>query len=148
MMTRERHGHCGDKPSSTYISWRNMRWRCGNPKASNYHKYGGKGIRVCKRWASFIAFLADMGERPEGMTLDRINSKKNYTKANCRWATTVEQNRHGIKPLTYKGLTLSRTEWAKKANISTSLLSSRLRKGWPMEKVFSPPDPRRPQEKR
>ena len=75
-----------------YDSWRSMRARCLNPNVWNYHNYGGKGIKVCKRWLySFAYFLFDMGVRPVGTTLDRKESKGNYTLSNCRWATPKQQ---------------------------------------------------------
>lgn len=80
--------------SSTYDIWVLMRQRCNNPKANGFRYYGGKGVAVCKRWDSFEAFLQDMGERPPGMTLDRIDPSGNYELANCRWATWETQNRN------------------------------------------------------
>jgi len=76
----------------TRTSWQMMLQRCTNPNATGYENYGGRGIAVCGRWrASFEDFLADMGERPEGRTLDRIDVDGNYEPDNCRWATPVEQ---------------------------------------------------------
>jgi hypothetical protein len=77
--------------TATYESWRGMRARCQYPKSNTYRYYGAKGIRVCDRWQSFANFLADMGERPEGMTLDRVNIDGDYEPGNCRWATPLEQ---------------------------------------------------------
>jgi len=68
-----------------------MRMRCLNSRNKAYKWYGGKGITVCKRWSSFVRFLADMGERPEGFTLERINPDGHYEPGNCKWASWSEQ---------------------------------------------------------
>lgn len=85
-----RHGHSARK-TTTYRSWKEMRQRCTNPNNDKWKWYGGRGITICARWSEFANFLEDMGERPEGKTIDRINSDGNYELANCRWATPKQQ---------------------------------------------------------
>ena len=89
----------GGQNNPTWISWRAMMQRCYAPKNKDYHNYGGRGIRVCERWHNFQYFLMDMGERPEGLTLDRKNNDVDYSKDNCRWATRLQQaqNRRYVK---------------------------------------------------
>lgn len=89
---RTPHGHTSGRISSTYVSWASMLTRCRNPNQSGFEYWGGRGITVCEKWMSFENFLADMGERPAGKTLDRFpDVNGNYEPGNCRWATPKEQ---------------------------------------------------------
>lgn len=85
---RVRHGMCGTR---TYKTWEMMIQRCTNPKFDGFHRYGGRGITVCEEWKDFVNFFTDMGERPEGMTLDRVDVDRGYYRENCKWSNQTEQ---------------------------------------------------------
>lgn len=134
-----RHGHHG---TPTYQSWICMRQRCLNTNAADYPRYGGRGIRICAEWQeSFPAFLRDMGERPVGKTLDRIDTNGDYCAANCRWATNREQIRntrvnHRVE---YDGVIKCLAEWADTVGIPDGTLSARLRRGWSVAQTLETP---------
>lgn len=92
-MNTPKHGHrSGGKQSKTYSAWADMRKRCLNEKCHAYKDYGGRGIGVCSDWSRFQVFLNDMGVAPEGLTLERIDVNKDYSRDNCEWATVKSQN--------------------------------------------------------
>lgn len=130
----------GMEGSSTYNIWHAMRSRCSNKNVPHYHRYGGRGITVCDRWMnSFEHFLADMGERPQGMSIERVNNNKGYSPGNCKWATSKEQgrNQRTNRMLTYQGETKTLVEWSEILNIDRALISNRLRKGWTTDRALS-----------
>lgn len=121
----------------TYRTWTDMRRRCKLPHNKNFKHYGARGIVVCDRWqGSFEAFVADMGLRPDGTTLDRKDNNGPYSPENCRWATMGEQqnNRRSNHPITWRGETHNLGIWAAKVGFRKERLSQRieyLRKGLP-----------------
>lgn len=130
------------KHNPTYISWRSMRRRCNQPTHHRWGNYGGRGIKICERWSSFKNFLADMGERPDGTTLDRFpNNDGNYEPGNVRWATAIDQsnNRRTNRFLTFQGKTMTIVQWAKNLGMSRQGLGTRLQNGWTTEQALSTP---------
>lgn len=136
------HGYAiRGKNDATYTSWRSMLARCQNPNNTAYSYYGERGIKVCERWFKFENFLADMGERPKGLTLERIENDKGYYQTNCKWATRKEQNNNTRSNVfvTYNGKTQTISEWARESNMNHSCLLRRINKGWPVEKALTMP---------
>jgi hypothetical protein len=122
-----------------------MKSRCMNPNHKNFDLYGGRGIAVCDRWLnSFSEFLEDMGPRPPGRTLDRINNDGDYEPGNCRWATALEQAANKRRKKTerlveFNGVVLCIKHWAKKYRIHQTTLRNRLNRGWEVERALTTP---------
>lgn len=135
------HGHKKDyKWTGVYLSWQDMLKRCTNPNSIGYKNYGGRGITVCSRWLnSFENFLEDMGDREDGLSLDRKDNNGNYEPENCRWATRKEQNsnRRDTRLITYKNEIKCLQNWADEYGINSTVLSRRIAKGWPLEKALT-----------
>jgi len=136
-----KHGHNRkEKRSRTYQTWRDMLGRCRNKNHRGYKRYGGRGILVCDSWiGSFEAFLSDMGERPEGKTIDRIETDGNYEPSNCKWSTPKEQanNMSRNRYLEFNGERLTVSQWADKQGISYNTLIARIRRGWAVERALT-----------
>ena len=122
-----------------YIAWTRMRERCSRPSSSDYHYYGGRGIMVCERWATFENFLADMGLPDFGLTLDRKDTNGNYCKENCRWATRAEQSRNRRSNVFYEfhGRRQTAAEWARELGISHVTLFMRMKRGWSIDRALA-----------
>lgn len=140
-MSRRTHGHGGKRASLTYKKWCGMIRRCTNKNEQNYSRYGGAGIRVAERWRLFENFLADMGECPHGMTLDRIDSSGHYEPGNCRWADTHTQNvnRKRLVWLEWNGERLWLSEWSRRLGFPEPAIARRLRLGWSTERALTTP---------
>ena len=120
-------------------SWRNMKSRCTNPKATGYADYGGRGISVCERWLqSFWNFYEDMGDRPQGTTLDRDDVNGNYEKDNCRWAVLLTQgnNKRDNFWINCAGEQHTLSDWARKRGLLVNTVLYRLKRGWSNEEAL------------
>lgn len=121
----------GMTKTGTYNSWSAMRARCHNPKTEGFSLYGGRGIKVCDRWNSFESFLADMGERPEGMSIDRIDNNGDYEPGNCRWASMPEQqrNRRTTIKVERDGRSQCIKDWCDELGLNVDQVYGRIRHG-------------------
>lgn len=137
----------GDSPRNSkrapeYYAWDHMKARCLRPNSANYHRYGGRGIKICKRWMKYENFLADMGRRPSPKhSLDRIRVNGNYTPKNCRWATAIEQCNNTTRNviLKYNGKKYTMAELARAYSIDYKLVLGRIKRGWSVEKTVATP---------
>jgi hypothetical protein len=137
-----KHGHLvGYRHSPEYTTWRAMLRRCNDEKHVDYRMYGGRGIKVCDHWLEFESFLADVGTRPEGKSLDRIDSNKGYSPDNVRWSTPKEQARNmkSNRLITLNGETKCVSEWADVTGIPQNTIRTRLFNGWGDVKAITTP---------
>ena len=137
-LKKEKATKHGKARTPTYYTWLSMLHRCNSPKNEAYPRYGGRGIKVCKRWLRFEKFLEDMGERPEDMSIDRIKNNKGYSPENCKWSTRKEQcrNRRSNRLITYIGVTKPLVEWSELLNINYDTLKRRIYTGWTIERAL------------
>ena len=140
---REYHGHASKgKLSATYKSWRSMRKRCfAKPGTHHGNRYSARGIQVCEEWTEFSVFLSDMGEKPDGYTLERINNDCGYNKKNCRWATTYDQvrNRSTNVHVEFQGQSMILKDAARMAGMNYQRVVRRINAGWSVEKALTTP---------
>ena len=142
---RTTHGHSrmlpGKKPTRTFECWRHMLERCRSPQHKSFYRYGGRGINVCERWLKFENFLSDMGEKPEGYTLGRVDNDRGYEMENCRWETHKEQanNRRNSRVISFNGKDATISQWAEQIGMGHDTFCRRMKLGWSMEEIISIP---------
>ena len=131
-----KHNKCHTK---IYNTWSSMKDRCLNKNNERFKDYGGRDIKICKKWLNFKNFYKDMGDRPIGKTIERINNNGNYCKQNCQWATNEEQlnnTRRNIL-LTFNGKIKTLSQWARYNNIAIGTLASRIRRKWDIGRALT-----------
>lgn len=140
--SQKTHGHSfvNGKATPEYNAWSSMKKRCLSPNSRNYASYGGRGITVCDRWSSsFEAFFADMGPRPSGYSLDRIDNDGPYSPENCRWADKWQQasNRRDNHLVEINGAVMTVTDAARQVGANVETVRTRLSRGWSIERALS-----------
>jgi hypothetical protein len=141
------HGHTvGGIFSKEYRAWANIKTRCTNPRSNSYKYYGGRGIRMCRRWfKSFEAFYSDLGPAPSPLhTIERINNDGNYEPSNCKWATRSEQvqnQRRSFPPITINGKTMPLIAWCRERGLCYQTIRDRVRVSGmtPLAAITTPP---------
>lgn len=132
----------GKTKNRVYTIWKAMCRRCAKESAAEFANYGGRGISVCERWKKFENFLEDMGEPPDGLTIERVDNEGNYDLSNCRWATYKDQlnNRRNSRFLEAFGKRQTMQQWAEEMKMPTTTLKNRIdRAGWPVERALTEP---------
>lgn len=139
-MHNKRNQTHGLRYTPEYKTWSSMKERCLNSQHPSYKNYGGRGIKICDRWLNNAeAFYKDMGKRPEGMSLDRIDNEGNYEPSNCRWATQKEQrnNTRQNRYITWDNKTRTISQWSDETGISQAAITIRLnRLSWSIGKAL------------
>lgn len=139
-MPARSHGHkAGGNRSRAYVTWVNMKSRCRNPARPDFANYGGRGIGFDQSWGQFEIFLADMGDPPAGMTLERNDNNLSYSKDNCRWASRAEQslNKRNCVRYEFAGQSKTLAEWSRETGIGRVTLLKRLQRGVPVDIALS-----------
>ena len=144
-VTREKATKHGLASKRIYWQWNNIMRRCYDPKFPAYKDYGGRGISVDPRWHNVESFYADVGDKPEGMSIDRVDNNANYGPGNWRWATQKEQVRNTRRNvhITHRGETKTLVEWSEIWGIPYSRLWVRVKLGWPHSQLNLPKRPKR-----
>jgi hypothetical protein len=143
---KKTHGKSSDRKAgvgqaSIYKIWNNMKQRCTNPNNPRYADYGGRGITVCDRWMDFNNFIADVGDRPANLTIDRIDNDKGYEPNNVRWVSKADNNRNSRRcvMVTIDGVSKPINVWCKENGIPYVTCKQRRRNGWDIVKAVSTP---------
>lgn len=144
----ERNRTHGMRYTKEYSTWSSMMRRCHSPVNQAYKNYGGRGIKVCKRWHKFENFYADMGKKPLGVDLDRIDNNKGYFLKNCRWTSRKEniRNTRVVIKITIKGVTKCAAEWAEIIGEERHLVLKRYRNGDRGDALLRPSQKRKTRE--
>lgn len=126
----KKHGMSQKIPE--YTIWKAMRGRCNNKNDGSYKDYGGRGIAVCERWNNFSYFFEDMGPRPKGYTIERLDNDGPYSPDNCKWASNVEQsnNKRSNSIILFNGKSQSVADWCRELSLKYSIVNSRISSGW------------------
>ena len=136
-MSRET-GYIDGKQTQTYSIWAGMKNRCENPKNKDFSRYGGRGISVCERWRTFANFLADMGDRPAGLTIERNDNNKGYEPGNCCWATRKLQrlNTSDVVLVVLDGVTVPLVRACEILGVKYNNVRARIQRGWKISRAL------------